>query len=334
MISISAPGKVHLIGEHAVVYGYPAIISAINKRIKINLKPVKKIKITIYINNKKLQKDFEIKDCKETAKKAVKIWKEGNKKGDFSSLFKFLKSDLWLRLKIIIGFLFDYFKIKKGVSLEIKSGINSGMGLGSSAALSVALTKGISQFFSIKLSKRKVNEIARKIEEINHGRPSGGDNTVSTFGGLILFEKGEFEKLKIPCFLKNLIIALTKRKVSTAQLIQKVKNLDENLRKSLIEDIGRNASKLRAVIEKEDFENFKKIINQTQNNLKKLQISTPKIDKIVKEVRNIGGGAKLSGAGGGGAVLCFHNDKEKLTAVLKKLRVPFFEAKIEKEGVK
>lgn len=344
MFKASAPGKIHLIGEHAVVYGYPAIIAAINKRIKINLKPGKKIKIAIIGNGKKLKKEFEIKECKETAKKALKLWDESNKKGDFSLLFNFLKTDVWLRLKAMIGYLFVHFKIEKGVSLEIKSEISSGMGLGSSAALSVTLTKGISSLFGIKLTKNEINKIAYEIEKLNHGKPSGGDNTVSAFGGLICFYplsaaspktlKYRKEKLKIPYFLKNLIIVLTKREGSTAQLIQKVKNLDQNLRKSLIEDIGRNAGKLRVVIEKEDFENFKKIINKTQDNLKKLQVSTPKIDGFVEKIRNIGGAAKLSGAGGGGAVLCFHSDKEKLTATLRKLRIHFFETEIEKEGVK
>jgi len=334
MISVSAPAKVHLIGEHAVVYGYPAILGAINKRIKIDLEKSNKIKISYQKNKKLLKRVFEIKDCQERAQKANQLWKEGDKKGDFSSLFNFLKSNQPTYLKTIVGFLLNYFKIQKGVSLKIKSEIEMSAGLGSSAALSVALTKGLSSLFNIKLSKKGVNEIAYQIERLNHGRPSGGDNTISAFGGILFFEKGEFRRLEVPDFLENLIIVLTKRKELTGQLVQKVKNLDPKLKKSLIKNIGKNTQKMEGIISQGDFENFKNLINKTQDDLKKLQVSTPKIDEIVKKIREIGGAAKLSGAGGGGAILCFHQERKKLLSKLREIKSNFFEAKIEKVGVK
>lgn len=334
MISVSAPAKIHLIGEHAVVYGHPAILGAIDKRIEIDVEKSDDVKFFYRRNKKLLKKFFTVEDCRKTAEKVSRLWEEGNKKGDFTPLFNFLKSASGTYFKAIAGFLLTSFKIKKGISFRIKTKLEAGTGLGFSAALAVSLTKGFCSLFNIKLSRKKINEIGYQIEKLNHGSPSGGDNTVSSFGGILFFEKEKFEKLKVPNFLKNLIIIFTKREKLTGELVQKVKNLNPKLKKAIIENIGKNAKKMKGIIEKEDFENFKKLINQAQKDLKKLHVSSPKIDEIVRKVKRIGGVAKLSGAGGGGAILCFHHEKEKLISAVKKMNLPFFEAKIEKEGVK
>lgn len=331
MLEVSSPGKIHLIGEHAVVYGYPAIISAIDRRIKIRAEKSNKIKIKNNLYQK--ETEFEIEETAAAAKKSRELWKKGDKKNDFTDLFAFLKSDFWKRNKATIGLIFERLKIKGGVSLIIDGDLPPGVGLGSSASLSVAIIKAIAELYAPQISNHKINEIAFEIEKLNHGRPSGGDNSACAFGGTIWFEKGKIEPLSLPDFLKNLIIVLTKRRSSTGDLVQRVGSLEKSFRDSKIKNIAEATYKMKLALKNENLDEVKHLINFAQDNLAGLGISSPEINGLVKKVRKIGGAAKISG-GGGGTVICFHQNKEKLIKLLEKIKVDFEEIKLGAEGVK
>jgi len=332
MLKVSAPGKIHLIGEHSVVFGFSAIISAIDKRTKIKAEKADKIKIKNNIY--KREGEFDTEEVLLTGKDALRLWLEGDKKNDFSELFSFLKSGFWKRNQAMIGLILDRLKIKSGVSLIIDSELPIGMGLGSSASLSVAITKAIAELCAPQISNEKINEIAFELEKLNHGRPSGGDNSACTFGGTIWFEKGKIEPLSLPDFLQNLIIVLLpRRNLSTGDLIQRVRNLEKNFRDSIMKNLGKATFEMKEALKKKDKEKIKNLINFAHDNLAKLGISGPEIDCLVKEVRKIGGAAKISG-GGGGTIICFHQDKKKIMELLKKLKINFQEIKLETEGVK
>lgn len=398
MIEVSAPGKIHLIGEHSICYGYPAIISAIDKRTRIKVEKAERIKIknNVYpvrnlpninivqplglkISNGVYKKEgeFDIEEVLLARKDALKLWQKGNKKNDFSELFEFLRANFWKRSQAMLGLILDRLKIKGGGSLTIDSNLPTGVGLGTSASLSVVLVKAISELYNLSLSNQKINEIAFELEKLNHGRPSGGDNSACTFGGTIWFEKGKIEPLFLPDFLQNLIIVLTpRRKLNTGYFVQKVRNLEPNFRNSIMEKLGKIAFEMRRALENEaprasvwelrlpdfsaacagseiphrrpssiqgksrgllvrdkELEKIKNLINSAQDNLAKLGISNPEIEGLVKEVRKIGGAAKISG-GGGGTVICFHQDKNQMIILLKKLKASFQEVKLGAEGVK
>ncbi|MBU4298972.1 mevalonate kinase [Patescibacteria group bacterium] len=333
MVKISAPGKIHIIGEHSVVYGFPAIISAIAQRTRVKAERAEKIKIKNNLYQKEVV--FEIAAATAAAKKSRQLWKEGNEKNDFSCLFSFLRSDFWKRNQAMLGLIFERLKVVKGgVSLIIDSDLPPGVGLGSSASLSVAITKAIAALYVPQIPNQKINEIAFELEKLNHGRPSGGDNSSSTFGGTIWFEKGKVVPVSLPDFLQNLIIVLTaRRNLSTGDLVQKVRNLEKNFRGQKIKNIAEATYKMRRALDEKDVNKVKNLINFAQDNLTELGISSPEIDGLVKEVRKIGGAAKISG-GGGGTVICFHRDKARLIKLLKKLKVNFEEIKLGAEGVK
>lgn len=331
MHEVSSPGKIHLIGEHAVVYGYPAIISAVEKRTKIRAEKAEKIAIKNLIYKK--EGEFEIEEAFAAAKKSRELWKEGDERNDFSPLFSFLKSGFWTRNQAMLGLIFERLKIRGGISLTIDSDLPVGVGLGSSASLAVAMSKAVAALYAPDTSTEKINEIAFEIEKLNHGRPSGGDNSACAFGGTIWFEKRKIEPVPLPGFLKNLIVVLTPRNSSTGDLVQGVRNLKKNFRDRIIKNIAQTTYKMRRALESEDSEEIKNLINLAQDNLAELGISNPKIDGLVKEIRKIGGAAKISG-GGGGTVICFHEDKKKLVELLKKLKVNFQEIKLGAEGVR
>jgi mevalonate kinase len=338
MVLCSAPAKLIIIGEHSVVYGKEAIATAINKRCYVLSKFSKKILVKDIIRKDFLR--FCPKECLLSFQEAKEIWQRCFQKNDFSQLCSLLKNKIF-RWKVMLGAILKSLNLNSGFSLEIFSQIPLSFGLGSSAALSLSLTKAIAELYELKKSKKRINEISFEIEKFYHGTPSGVDNTVSCFGGSILFKKGEernqilFLKKDLFSFLSNSFLILAEKpKKSTGELVQIVKNLNKKYREKKIEKLGRLTKEMLKALKLQNFNEIRDIINEAQRILAELKVSTKKVDYICEKVKKLGGGAKLCGAGGGGVVMALHEDKEKLFYLLKKLKLNFFELKFAQEGLK
>jgi mevalonate kinase len=197
VIRVSAPGKLHLLGEHSVVFGKPAIIAAVNKRCFVEITPKKDKKIEIVSYGLKISKVTTEKEIIAKTKDAQIKWERYIKNNDIS-LVKSITSDPLDFPVIVIGEAIKYFKksLPRGFTLSIKSDIPIGSGMGSSAALAVSIAGAVSLLFNKTLDKEVINEIAYLSEQKKHGLPSGGDNAASCFGGLIWYRK-ETPDLKI-----------------------------------------------------------------------------------------------------------------------------------------
>lgn len=341
MIKTSAPGKVHLIGEHAVVYSEPAIIAAIGNRTYVDISPAKDITYQD-IAWPDISHTWKVEQVFEITQKTFDLWKEGNEKKDFSKLFSFIKENGYEGYRAsVLGLAMKNLGINQGFSITIDSKIPTGAGLGSSASRAVAMTKAIAELFEKELSLEEINEIAFQQEKIIHGTPSGGDNSACCFGGLVWFKKDQPKnqinslKEEVPYKLENFVFVYTgPPQKTTGELVQLVRELDEGYRTERIKKIGEMTYEMLDVLRRRNFQRMKEIINQTQKNLAELKISTEKIDEIAESVQEIGGAAKLCGAGGGGIVLCYHQDKGKLIDLIKNIGYDPWETELAVEGVR
>lgn len=340
MITVSAPGKCIIIGEHAVVYGEPAIITAIGKRTNVTLE---KNPDFLYKDARFEQvNEFSLEEALKTADEAKKLWQECFDKKDFSQLFAFVKEDYYGNYrKASVGMLAKKFSIDNGLKIHIQSDIPAGSGLGSSSSLAVSLSKAFSEFSGKNLSLEELNSIAFELEQIIHGMPSGGDNSTCCFGGLIWFQRSQPKNIISPLKdevhykLKNFVLVYTKApERNTGELVQLVRNLEENYRNQRIKAIGTMVYEMKEALIKRNFSKVKDIINKTQKNLEELGVSIPEIDDIASAVKKIGGAAKLCGAGGGGIVLCYHENKEKLKETIRSLGYEPWETDLGVEGVR
>ena len=341
MIKTSAPGKVHLIGEHAVVYSEPAIIAAIGNRTYVDISPAKDITYQD-IAWPDISHTWKVEQVFEITQKTLDLWNKGNEKKDFSKLFSFIKENGYEGYRAsVLGLAMKNLGINQGFSITIDSKIPTGAGLGSSASRAVAMTKAIAELFEKELSLEEINEIAFQQEKIIHGTPSGGDNSACCFGGLVWFKKDQPKnqinslKEEVPYKLENFVFVYTgPPQKTTGELVQLVRELDERYRTERIKKIGEMTYEMLDVLRRRNFQRMKEIINQTQKNLAELKISTEKIDQIAESVQEIGGAAKLCGAGGGGIVLCYHQDKGKLIDLIKNIGYDPWETELAVEGVR
>lgn len=337
MARASAPGKVHLIGEHAVVYGEPAIIASIGKRTTVKAIGSKDVRYIDKRFNSGLS--WPLKEVEACREETAALWKKCAAKRDFSELFDFIKKDGYLNYqKAVIGIVLNKLNIDDGVTVTINSDVPVGSGLGSSSSLAVALVKAVAEAYNKKISPESVNEIAYELEKIIHGTPSGGDNSACCFGGLIWFQKSQLNNIITPLKihkLENFVLVYTgKQKKSTGELVQVVRNLNESYRNPRVKKIGMLANEMKDVLAKKNFRRMKEIINEDQKLLAELGVSIKEIDTIAEAVRKIGGAAKLCGAGGGGVMLCYNEDKEKLIQTIKDLGYEPWETELAVEGVR
>lgn len=216
--------------------------------------------------------------------------------------------------------------------------IPQGTGLGSSGAFTVALIYSISKYFKINLNKKKIAEMACKIEIKKLKNSSGKqDQYISTFGGIkkIIFKKNgttSISKLKISKynlskFKKSILIYFTGKSRNASLFLKKQDESTKKNKKSMIENLD-GVKKIAFEFEKNLKKgNINKIGNTMQKHwvLKKQRdkkISNKKINSIYEyALKNGAIGGKLIGAGGGGFLMLLTNSRKKLENKLKKFKL-------------
>ncbi|MFC1711017.1 mevalonate kinase [Patescibacteria group bacterium] len=330
-IKVSAPGKIHISGEHSVVYGQPALLAAINKRvfIKINKRKDKLIKL----------EDKKLKTVDLLSFSQIRQFSFMNKKA-------WKSNDSFALLKVGINKIYGALEKKpmSGFDLIINSQIPIGSGLGSSAALSCALTAAIFLFEGESLDLNSVNNIAFEIEKLQHGNPSGGDNTISCFGGFLKFIKKEniFEFSKLKCkkkLLNFLLVNSGKPMESTGEMVEMVFNKSESFKtKKIINDLGKLTKKIIKNLESNDFKSFKILISENEKLLEKLDVVGKKAKIIIAKIFKQNSAAKICGAGGvktgSGMILAYSLQPEKLREMLTNNNLSFINIKLGSQGVR
>lgn len=342
MIKVSAPAKVHIIGEHAVVYGHPAIIAAVGMRIYVEAE--KDGNIILKDSRWNSKRAFAVHDAYEASHKAQSLWKECNGKKDFTELLFWSKTgssydNYW---KAMIGTILRLTDAGSGISLNItRSDIPTGSGLGSSSAIAVAVVKAISEAYGKSLTDERINEIAYECEKLIHGTPSGGDNSASCFGGLIWFKKAQPKneiislKKEIPHKLENFVLIYSGEPTkNTGELIQMVRDIPESERNPKMQELDKMAHEMKEVLKKRNYKRMKEIINKTNEILVSFGLSTPETEEICEKITSLGGAAKMCGACGGGIVLAWHDKPEKILKAMNEMKYDAWPADLAVEGVR
>jgi hydroxymethylglutaryl-CoA reductase len=211
----------------------------------------------------------------------------------------------------------------RGMRIEVFPDVPRGMGLGGSAALAVAIVRALNQHFQLNLSDEEVNELAFLSEKIAHGQPSGIDNTLATYGQPLIFRKGTpplVELLNVEHPL-SLVVGMTRSEGLTAKTVSNVREARERnpkLYEKIFDDIDSLVLQGLTALQGNDLETLGELMNVCQGLLNALQVSTPELERLIGIARRAGAlGAKLTGGGGGGAMiaLCDGNADEVQAAI-------------------
>ncbi len=373
IITVSAPGKIHFLGEHVVVYGKPALLAAIDKRCTVSLSPRRDKKIEVISKNFNKSLTVSPLAVLEGTKLAERNWEEFIKTGNVK-LLSSLTKDLLSYPIIAIGETLNYYSsseersdesrslkgassrqartinLKQGFTLTIDSDIPVGAGLGSSAAIAVTIAAAVTLFLGKPFDKQKIYDISYRAEQKKHGRPSGGDPATVLHGGLVWFrrETNDLKIIQSVPFLTPTNIAQNfylidtgKPKESTGEMVARVKSLHDkkpNLVHELFDSQENLTRQLLSAIKKADETLIIRIIRVGEINLERLGVVSPFVKKLIREIEKSGGAAKISGGGGvkkgTGMLLVYHKNRKSLESVLKLHQLPFSQTQLGVGGLR
>lgn len=320
-VEATAPGKAILFGEHSVVYRGPAVVLAIDRRARVMA---------------------EGRDDDRVFFDALDLGFSGYFEGD---TYIHVQGEPW-RGKRLLAFLvsarktMEHIGVESGLNITLRSDIPIAAGLGSSAALCVCTVASVGDLLEGGLSKEDVCELAYQGEKIVHGTPSGVDNNISTYGGILRYEKGAgIERFEIEGSLP-FVIGNSQRKRSTRRLVDRVRRLRERepgLVDGVIDSIAQVSEDGLVALKEFDLPRLGDLMNINHGLLASLGVSIAKLDIMVHASRVAGAyGAKLTGAGGGGCMIALSDasDLVKIQNAIRRSRGEPHIVNISYEGVK
>jgi mevalonate kinase len=277
-LKASAPGSLMLLGEYAVLYGKHALACAIDKRIYVTITPNMSNRITIHSS---------LYETYETELSQLKIEKPFN---------------------FVLGVLQYYqAKLKSGCDIHIVSDFSDKVGLGSSAAVTVATIAALLAWLNIKISPHDLVRHGRNIIRQIQGVGSGTDIAASVYGGMIGYQTQPLlvEKFSI---IHPLVVLYSGFKTPTVEAIKKVQtdfSSHSQLFNYLIQSIGQCAFEGIQHVRKSSWYELGKIMNVQQGLMAALGVNTLLIQHMVENLRQQSTilGAKISGSGLGDCVV-------------------------------
>ncbi|XP_067937577.1 mevalonate kinase-like [Watersipora subatra] len=334
---VSAPGKVILHGEHAVVHGKRALACSLDLRTYLHVTRSLDGMVRISLPDINIYREWQVQDLK------LNFFINNNYKAEnlkncslpsdeeFQSLCRYCQIDPDTTNTIelaVIAFLYILLTILgsdklEGLDFMVSSNLPTSAGLGSSAAFAVTLVSSL-----LKLSGRigdpgaksfnawtdedldTINQWAFVAEKIIHGNPSGVDNSVSTYGGLLKYQNKQLHRLDCKHTL-SVVITNTKVPRSTKKMVAGVGNRLKqypDIINSVMDAMEAVSTRCQAEITSDEPMNeqvVKEMISMNQSLLSVLGVSHLALEKVCSITHQHGLVSKLTGAGGGGCTFTF-----------------------------
>ena len=278
----AACGKIILLGEHAVVYGRPAIALPIPLAVEAAIR--------------KGGDGINVVIPRWGVEQKVRVTNPG-----FTGIIAQMLEQLGLD--------------KENMTIEVFPHIPRAMGLGGSSALAVAIIRAIDHAYKLGLNDGRINELAFECEKAAHGTPSGVDNTVATYGSPLYYQRRDeqplFSTVKLGQPLE-LVIGMTGKESLTADTVARVRASWQQYPEryeTIFDQIGHLTMSASDAVKSGQLNELGELMNLCHGYLNALQLSTPELEEMIHVARQNGAvGAKLTGGGGGGSMIALCPD--------------------------
>jgi mevalonate kinase len=334
-LAASAPGKLILAGEHAAVYGRPALVAAVDARLVVEGGERAERGIDIDLSDLGLRETTSGAALREYAARAQERWRAFHD-DPTPQRFRELRGDDPAHLvKVALGetLLRHGGAIEPAWAFRVVSKLPVGSGMGSSAAAAAALTAAAMRLLGRPADLDEVETLVRETERRQHGSPSGVDGAVVLRGGVQWVERAaegalRLEALPSPLPLLEEIRVLdtgspgqSTGEVVTAvrqlraadparfeELLDRLEQATRRVRDALVASAASVAS---AELGAREGAALADAIHDAQRGLEALGVVPPEVRALVRRIEGRGGAAKVSGAGalhgpGAGCLVVYH----------------------------
>lgn len=283
-----AHGKIILMGEHAVVYGQPAIAL-----------PFPKTMITTAVSP---NEEALILDCQFYH-------------GALQTASQELKS-----IKTIIRAVIDHLALPNQLTITIQSTIPAERGMGSSAAVAVATVRALYDYAKVMLNQSELLDWVGQAEKIAHGNPSGIDAAATSGNHPLYYQKNNpIEVFPMKLTNATLIVADTGIKGKTREAVADVAHLldiDRAETTTRINALGQLTEASRQAILLNQPRLLGESMNDAHELLRSLTVSNEQLDALAGIARAAGAvGAKLTGGGRGGCLIALSDDPDSISSI-------------------
>lgn len=315
MVVASAPGKLVLFGEHAVVYGYPCIVTAVNRRM--------------YVEVETNGTDVFHMDAPDVglyaySKTIADLGGEGLPKG-----VRFVE-------EVYRRFL-DAHPQKQGINVVTRSEFSADYGFGSSSAVTVAFARALTELYKVPMSEDELFELCYESVLKVQGVGSGFDIAAAIWGGTIYFIHSPRLIERIEVKTLPLVVGYTGVKADTPTLVRMVAHRmsqKKELTIGIMEQISQITQRARVALEASDWKMLGGLMVDNHALLKKLGVSSDELERLVEAVFKVGYGAKLSGAGGGDCMIGVGKDMEAMKQGIEMAGGKVLPVELQAEGVR
>ncbi|WP_227354989.1 mevalonate kinase [Haladaptatus salinisoli] len=301
----SAPGKIYLFGEHAVVYGEPAVPCAIQRRATVTVESRDDDRLRVDLKDLSLE-GFTVEYTGGT-----------DETPDVDASESLVRAGVGYIDAAVEQARDATGAPNAGFDITVESDIPLGAGLGSSAAVTVAAIDAASRELGVELSTDEIADRAYRAElAVQEGEASRADTFCSATGGAVRVEGDDCRAIEAPDL--PIVVGFDGGAGDTGKLVAGVRALREEygFADATVESIGDIVRQGEHVLAEGDVDELGRLMNFNHGLLEALGVSSRSLDNMVWAARDAGAlGAKLTGAGGGGCIVALDPTDETKTAL-------------------
>lgn len=293
VITACAPGKIILSGEHAVVYGKPALAAAVNRFVTTTILERPDNKIQFEFINDKLNNVLTLQELQILQTKMDKRYQ------DFVAGKCHIKNVIHNPLELI-QYAFIYLvenlslTMKNGLRIQVQSTLPIGCGMGASAAVILSLMHALVNYFGCVLAVDKYLYFGREIENLQHGRSSGLDLFLSLHGGCYFFLDGDMSVRNLPN-IPLVLVNTGKPQTSTGECVTAIAKYFQN--GEIADDFAEVTTVMDVALQQDNLPAVQECIRENHQLLKYIGVVPDKVSKFIAAIEELGSAAKTSGAG-------------------------------------
>lgn len=333
-MKVLAPGKLILSGEHAAVYGKPALAMAVNRYVTATASPQLLPFISFDLSDLAYNRRFSL-SALDHIKSRIKEKYSRFLQGDFKIRDVLHKPVELAQFAFTLFFEVLNIKLTQGIKIRVQSDIPIGCGMGSSAATILSIVHAVAHHLHVDLSPDMFLRMGLEAENMQHGHSSGLDLKVSLHGGCIYVKDGHIHTREVPELPMYLVNTGTPE-TSTGECVAAVAHHFKN--SEIGNDFAAVTEAMDAALQSNKIESVMQTISQNHALLVKIGVVPEAVQRFITDIQHVGGAAKICGAGSiagnkAGVVLVVTQDEAALKELCSQYHYHILPVTGEKRGV-